>query len=72
MYPLQTNIDVRQLTWKYKVKNMPGTRLPTIVDGAVREKITRGRAGIRWDNVVEKISKDLRWGPRRGTVYREV
>ena len=34
-------------------------RLPAIVDRAVWEKKTKGRAGIRWDNVVEKIRKDL-------------
>ena len=32
---------------------------PYIVDNAVREKITKGQAGIRWDNVVETIWKDL-------------
>ena len=38
---------------------MPGKRLPAIVDRAVWEKIRKGRAEIRWDNVVEKIWKDL-------------
>ena len=38
---------------------MPEKRLPAIVDRAVCEKITKRRAGIRWDNVVEKIWKDL-------------
>ena len=38
---------------------MPEKRLPAIVDRAVWEKITKGRAGIRWDNVVEKTWKDL-------------
>ena len=33
-------------------------RLPAIFDRAVWEKITKGRAGISWDNVVEKIWKD--------------
>ena len=61
MYPLKTNRDVRKLNWQYKVKNMSEKRLPAIiiVDRAVREKITKGRAGIRWDNVVKKICKDL-------------
>ena len=36
--------------------------MTAIVDKAVWEKITRGRAGIRWDNVVEKIWKDLGGG----------
>ena len=38
---------------------MPEKRLPDIVDRAVWEKITRGRAGIRWDNVVWKMWTDL-------------
>ena len=43
-------------------------RLPAIVDRAVWEKITKGQAGIRWDNAVEKTWKDL----SGGIVYREV
>ena len=38
---------------------MPQKRLPAIVDRAVWEKVTKGRAGIRWDGVVEKVWKDL-------------
>ena len=38
---------------------MPEKRLPAIVDRAVWEKTTKGRAGIRWQNVVETIRKDL-------------
>ena len=37
----------------------PEKRLPAIVDRAVWEKITKGRAGIKWDNVVKKIRKGL-------------
>ena len=59
MHPLKTNRDVRKLKWQYKVKNMPEKRLPAMIDRAVREKITEERARIRWDNVVEKIWKDL-------------
>ena len=33
--------------------------MPAIVDNAVRGKLTKGRAGIRWDNVVEKKLKDI-------------
>ena len=58
MYPLETNRDVIEMKLQYKVKNMPEKRLPAIVDDAVWEKITGGRAGTRWDNVVEKICKD--------------
>ena len=36
---------------------MPGKRLPAIVDRATWENITKGRTGIRWDNVVEKIGR---------------
>ena len=45
--------------WQYKVKNMPEKRLPAIGDDAVWEKITRVRAGIRWDDVVEKRWQDI-------------
>ena len=30
--------------------------------GLYKKKTTKGRAGIRWDNVVEKIWKDLGGG----------
>ena len=50
---------MRKLKRQYKIRNMPEKRLPAIADRAVWEKITRGRAGIRWDNIVEKIRKDL-------------
>ena len=59
MYPLKTNRDARKLKGQNKVKNMPEKRLPAIADRAVLEKITKGRTGIRWDNVVEKIWKEL-------------
>ena len=72
MSPLKTNEDVRELKWQHNVKNMPEKRLPAIVNRAVLENITKGRSGIRWDNVIEKIWKDLGGGARRGTVYREV
>ena len=47
---------------------MPEKRLPAIVDRAVWEKTTKGQAGIRWDNVIGRIWKDLGGGARRGTV----
>ena len=59
MYPLKTIRDVRKLKWQYKVNNAPEKKLPAIVDRAVWEKLTKGGAGIRWDNVVEKKWKDL-------------
>ena len=73
LYSLETNRDVRKMKWQYKVKNMPEKRLPTIVDRAVWEKITKGRAGIRWDNVAEKPRKDLGGDQEEVLyVYREV
>ena len=59
MRPLKTNRDTRKFIWQYKVRNMPKKRLPAIVDRAVWEKVTKGRAGIRWDGVVEKVWKDI-------------
>ena len=51
---------MRKLIWQNKVRDVPEKRLPAIiVDRAAWEKTTRGRAGIRWDNVVDKIWKDL-------------
>ena len=40
-------------------------------NSAVWEKVTNGRAGIKWKSVVEKVWKDRR-KPRRYTVHREV
>ena len=42
------------------VENMEHTKkkLPVIANSAVLEKVTKGRAGIRWDNVVDKIWKE--------------
>ena len=38
---------------------MPQKRLPSIADRAVCDDAAKWRAGIRWDNVVEKVWKDL-------------
>ena len=46
--------------------------LTAMVDGAVLEKGTKGRAGIRWDSVVDNVWKDNRGEPRRGDVRRGV
>ena len=61
MHPLKTIRDVRKLEWQYKIRDMPKKRLPAIVivDRAAWEETTKGRARIRWDNVVEKTWKDL-------------
>ena len=34
-------------------------RLPAVTDRAVWEKVTKGRAGIRWHSVVVRTSKDI-------------
>ena len=47
MYPVTTNRDVRKLKRQYKVRNMSEKSLPAIIDNAVREKVTKGRAGKR-------------------------
>ena len=59
MYPFETNRYVRKLKWPYKARNMPKKRLPAIADRAIWEKVTKGRAGTRWDSVVEKVWKDI-------------
>ena len=46
---------------------MPEKRLSAKAHRAVLEKITKGRARIRWDNVVEKKIEGGRRGPRRCT-----
>ena len=38
---------------------MPKKRLTAIADRTVWEKVRKGRAGIRWDSVVEKVWKDI-------------
>ena len=34
---------------------MSKQRLPAIADRAVWEKVIKGRAGVRWDIIVEKV-----------------
>ena len=51
---------------------MPTKKLPAIADWAVWEKITKGRAGTRWDRVFEKVWKDIGGSQERDTVHREV
>ena len=57
MHPLKTNRDVSKMKWQYKVWNMQKKGLPATADRAVWEKATEGRAGTRWDSVVEKVWK---------------
>ena len=76
MYPLKTNRDTTTLKWQCKVRNMPKQKLPTIIHGAEWEKVTKGRAGIRWDSVAEKVWKETvtkgRAGIRCGSVVEKV
>ena len=44
MHSLETERDARKLKRRYKVRNTPRERLPAVVDKAVCEKVTRGRA----------------------------
>ena len=50
---------MRKSRWQYKVSNMPKKRLPAIADRAVWERVTKGRAELRWRSVVEKVWKDI-------------
>ena len=38
---------------------MPKTRLPATAARAVWQQVTKGRAGMRWDSVVDKVWKDI-------------
>ena len=38
---------------------MPKKRLPGIANSAEWERVTKGRAGIRWRNVVDEVWKEL-------------
>ena len=59
MCPLKTRRGARKLKWQDKVRNMHKKRLPAITDMGVWEKVTKGRAGIRWDSLVDKVWKDI-------------
>ena len=59
MYPLKTKRDARKFKWQYIVTDMPEKKLPAIVDNAVWEKKTKGRAGIKCKKVVENIWKGI-------------
>ena len=59
MNSLKTNRDMRKLKWQYSVKDMQRKRLPDIVDRFVWKKRTNGQAGIRWDEVVENVLKEI-------------
>ena len=48
---------------------MPKKRLTAIVDKYVWEKVTKGRAGIRWDNVAQEEWKDILRGTLVNRTY---
>ena len=53
IYSPKMNTDSRKLKGQYEVRNMPKKRLPAIADRAGWEKVTKVRAGIRWDSAVK-------------------
>ena len=55
VYPLKTNRDARKLKWQHQARNMPEKRLPVVANSAVWEKVTKGQAEIRWDNVDDNV-----------------
>ena len=59
MYPLN-NQRREKVDRAIESKEDAKKRLPAIADRAVWEKVTKGRAGVRWDSVVEKVWKDIR------------
>ena len=59
MYPFKANRGVRKMKRQCKVRNMPKKKLQAKADRTVWEKVAKGRAGIRWDGVVEKEWKDI-------------
>ena len=59
MYPFKANRGVRKMKRQCKVRNMPKKKLQAKADRTVWEKVAKGRAGIRWDSVVEKVWKDI-------------
>ena len=50
------------MKWQYKVRDMLKKRLPAllIANRAAWEKVMKGRAEIRWDNVADKAWKETR------------
>ena len=59
MYTFKTLGDASKLRWRHKVRNMPKTKFPAVVDRAVWEKVTKRRTRIRCGSVVENAWKDI-------------
>ena len=59
MHPHQTNMDVIKFEGKYEVRCTPKTNLPAIANSAEWEKVTKGRAGIGWDNVLDLVWMEI-------------
>ena len=57
MYPLN-NQRREKVDRAIESKEDAKKRLPAIADRAIWEKVTKGRAGTRWDSVVEKVWMD--------------
>ena len=58
-YQYKVSRDIRKLKWQHKVRNTPKKGLPALADRAVWEKVTKPRAGIWWDSIVEKAWKGM-------------
>lgn len=46
---------MRKMKRSYTVYNVPEKRLLAILHTAVWERVTKGRAGMRWNSVVGKV-----------------
>ena len=57
--PPKTNKRREKVEMAIQSKEHAKKRLPAKADRAVWEKVTKRRAGRRWDSVVEKVWKDL-------------
>ena len=55
IYPHKTIRDVKKLKLQYKLRNMPTKRGSQTYLIRLYGRVTKGRAGNRWDSVVEKV-----------------
>ena len=60
LHPLEIIADGIKVQCQYKARDMPKMRLSAIANGAVWEKVSKWRAGIREDNVVNEVWEDIR------------
>ena len=59
LHPLEIIADGIKVQCQYKARDMPKMRLSAIANGAVWEKVSKGRAGTRWDNAVDEVCKEM-------------